>query len=117
MQTTIYKVVDKDVWTAAKASGQFIGAAIDLRDGYIHLSTADQVVETVQKHFAGQDNLMLLSVSTVEMGDSLKWEKSRNDQLFPHLYRPLIPSDVVAEASLVMQEDGSHHFPPGSVVG
>ena len=112
MQTTIYKVIDKDVWAAAKAVGEFTGAAIDIQDGYIHLSTTDQVVETVQKHFAGQDNLLLLSVATAGMGDELKWETSRNDQLFPHLYRRLRVADVTAEETLLMNEDGSHQFPP-----
>jgi len=111
MQTTIYKVVDKDIWASAKAKGEFVGAAIDLQDGYIHLSSADQVVETVQKHFAGQTNLLLLSVSTAAMGDELKWEKSRNDQLFPHLYRPLSVGDVTGEELLLLNEDGSHQFP------
>ena len=112
MQTTIYKVIDKDVWAAAKAEGEFAGAGIDIKDGYIHLSSADQVVQTVQKHFAGQNNLLLLSVATAGMGDDLKWEKSRNDQLFPHLYRPLRVADVTAEETLMMNDDGSHKFPP-----
>ena len=111
MQTTIYKVIDKDVWEAAKVAGEFTGAAIDIKDGYIHLSSADQVVETVEKHFAGQENLLLLSVATADMVDDLKWEKSRNDQLFPHLYRSLKVADVVAEEILVTNEDGSHQFP------
>ena len=113
MQDTIYKVVDKDVWAAAAKTGEFAGAAIDLTDGYIHLSSADQVVETVAKHFAGQDNLVLLSVSTAAVQDQLKWETSRNDQLFPHLYRSLRTTDVTDLHPLVMAEDGSHQFPPG----
>ncbi len=115
MHTTIYKVVDKEIWDAAKVRGEFVGAAIDLVDGYIHLSTAEQVVETVAKHFVGQDNLLLLSVSTEDMQDDLKWEKSRNDQLFPHLYRPLKNSDVVSEKLLSMLENGSHTFPPDAL--
>lgn len=111
MQDTIYKVIDKDDWAAAKAVGEFAGAAIDIKDGYIHLSTADQVVETVKKHFGGQDNLLLLSVATAGMGDDLKWETSRNDQLFPHLYRPLVVADVTAEEALLINDDGSHQFP------
>ncbi len=112
MQTTIYKVINKDVWAAAKAVGEFTGAAIDIKDGYIHFSSADQVVETVQKHFAGQDDLLLLSVSTAEMGDDLKWEKSRNDELFPHLFRPLAAAEVTAEEALPLNEEGKHLFPP-----
>ena len=111
METTIYKVIDKDVWAAAKAVGEFTGAAIDIKDGYIHFSSADQVVETVLKHFAGQDNLLLLSVSTSEMGGDLKWEKSRNDELFPHLFRPLAAAEVITEEPLPLNQDGRHQFP------
>lgn len=111
MENIIYKVVDQQVWADAKSVGQFSGAAIDLEDGYIHLSTAGQVAETVAKHFAGQDNLLLVSVSVAAVDDQLKWERSRNDQLFPHLYRPLKNSDVVGEHPLVMSADGSHTMP------
>lgn len=117
MQATIYKVIDRDVWAAAKAAGEFTGAEIDIKDGYIHFSTADQAVETVQKHFAGQDNLLLLSVSTADMGDDLKWEKSRNDDLFPHLYRPLAAAEVTAEELLPLNDDGSHQFPTRFAAG
>jgi len=112
MQTTIYKVIDKDVWAAAKTAGEFTGAAIDIKDGFIHFSSVDQVVETVQKHFAGQDNLLLLSVSTADMGEDLKWEKSRNDDLFPHLFRALKTDEVTAEEALPLNDDRSHQFPP-----
>ena len=111
MQKTIYKVVDKDAWAAARICGVFTGSPIDIEDGYIHLSTAEQLEETVKKHFKGQDDLLLLSVSTAETGDDLKWELSRNDQLFPHLYRTLTINDVTAEHPLPLNKDGSHQFP------
>ena len=108
---TIYKVIDQAQWETAKAAGVFAGAAIDLQDGYIHFSTAEQVVETVRKHFAGQANLLLLSVDAETFGDDLKWEVSRNEQLFPHLYGTLDPAAVALEEPLPIGGDGLHQFP------
>lgn len=111
MESTIYKIVDKHVWAKAKAEGHFAGAAIDLQDGYIHLSTAEQVSQTLAKHFAGQDDLLLVAVSVAAVAKDLKWETSRNDQLFPHLYRPLKNADILQEQELPMNSDGSHRLP------
>lgn len=111
MTDTIYKVIDRQQWETAKEAGVFKGAAIDLQDGYIHFSTAAQVVETVRKHFAGQDDLLLLSVETDPISDQLKWEVSRNEQLFPHLYATLDTAHVTQVESLPLGDDGLHQFP------
>ncbi len=111
MPQTIYKVVDKDLWQSAKSTGQFSGAPIDIQDGYIHFSSAKQVVETVTKHFAGVDNLVLLSIDESELGNNLKWEASRNNDLFPHLYGVLNTSHVHLEEDLPIGPDGTHQFP------
>ena len=87
--TLIYKIASQDEWAAALASGQFDGAPIDLADGYIHFSTAEQAQETAAKHFAGRDGLLLIALEEALLGEALKWEPSRGGQLFPHLYRPL----------------------------
>ena len=58
-------------------------------DGFIHFSTAEQAVETAARHFAGQDDLLLIAVDAAALGDALKYEVSRGGALFPHLYAPL----------------------------
>jgi uncharacterized protein (DUF952 family) len=111
-QTLIYKVLSRERWSAAKAAGQFDGAEIDLADGYIHFSTKEQLVETVEKHFVGQANLVLVAVDSAVLGDALKWEPSRGGALFPHLYQPLGMSAVVVAHDLPLDDDGRHQFPP-----
>ena len=86
---TIYKICEQAEWRAAEAAGQFRGSPVDLRDGFIHFSDAAQLAETAAKHFAGLTNLMLIAVDSAALGAALKWERSRNDELFPHLYGPL----------------------------
>ena len=82
----IYKICDIEVWRAAERAGTFAGAGIDLTDGYVHFSAADQVAETAARHFAGQRNLVLVAVDADALGRELKWERSRGGALFPHLY-------------------------------
>jgi uncharacterized protein (DUF952 family) len=94
----VYKVMSADDWRRAEAGGAFTGAAVDLADGYIHLSTADQVAETLRRHFAGRDDLVLVGFEAEALGAALKWEPSRGGALFPHLYGPL-PSGLAASVA------------------
>jgi uncharacterized protein (DUF952 family) len=91
----VYKVVSQAEWSAAEREGVFRGAAVDHRDGYIHLSNAEQVERTVSLYFADRDDLVLAAVEAERLGDTLKWEPSRGGALFPHLYATL-PLNLVA---------------------
>ena len=97
---TIYKLLGVDEWRAAEAAGEFRGSALDLADGYVHFSTAEQVVETATRHFAGRRGLVMLTVDTERLGEDLRWEPSRGGALFPHLYASLPRHAVVAVAEL-----------------
>lgn len=96
----IYKILSTDEWDQARAVGQFSGTAMDHQDGYVHLSGADQVVETARRVFAGVTGLTLLTVDPDRLGDALRWEPSRGGALFPHLYGVLPVDAVVAAEAL-----------------
>ena len=91
---TAYKILTADQWAQFLADGVFNGAPVDLADGYIHLSTTDQLAGTLNKHFAGQTGLIIAEVDLAALGETVKWELSRGDALFPHIYGPL-PMDAV----------------------
>lgn len=90
----IYKIFRDAEYAEFVSAGETKGAPIDLSDGYIHLSTRDQVAETAAKHFAGERDLKLLGIESDDLGEALKWEPSRGGALFPHLYRALRQEDV-----------------------
>ena len=92
-QNFIYKICSAYLWQQAKEAGQFNGAPIDIKDGFIHFSTAEQMIETAEKHFHGQTDLQLLRIDVTEL--NIVWEISRGGQLFPHLYDVLPLSAVV----------------------
>ena len=91
---TAYKIFTADQWTQFQSDGIFHGAPVDLADGYIHLSAADQLQGTLDKHFTGQSGLVIAEVDLVSLGSTVKWETSRGDALFPHIYGPLPMSAV-----------------------
>jgi len=106
----IYKIFRADEWAAFDSQGETLGAAIDLSDGFIHFSTASQSAETAAKHFAGVEGLMLLAFDADALGEALKWEVSRGDALFPHLFRPLKLDEMLWVKPLPFV-DGLHQFP------
>ena len=105
----IYKICDVDLWEKAKAEGHFIGAEIDLRDGFIHFSTAEQLGETLLLHFERVENLLLLTIDGRRL--DVKWEPARAGKLFPHLYDILPLSAVLAINPLLLDDDGRHILP------
>lgn len=107
----IYKIVPRVLWTEAEASGSFVGAPIDVADGYMHFSTGAQVRETARLHFAGQGDLTLVAVEADRLGAALRWEASRGGALFPHLYRPLSVAETAWTSGLPLGPDGLHRFP------
>ena len=108
----IYKILSRDLWAKALAEGVLHGAAIDLTDGYIHLSTAEQAEETVSRHFAGQDDLVLVAFDPSDFSGTLKWEPSRGGALFPHVYGSINPAQARWVKDVVL-ENGGHVFPQG----
>lgn len=111
MEAMIFKILDKNEWAATQEMGEYSGSVDDLRDGFVHFSTASQLAETAAKHFAGRENLLLLGIETHVLGESLKWEASRGGQLFPHLYGSFAVEQVSIVADFPLDESGCHVIP------
>jgi len=107
----IYHMARDEDWQTLGPTGAYAGGAHDRRDGFIHFSNKDQIVESADKHRAGEEGLLLLAVETDELGDALRWEASRGGALFPHLYGPLPAASVVWTLPLPLDAQGRHIFP------
>lgn len=110
--TTIYRLMPAPAYRDARAAGCFRGSEHDLRDGFIHFSAAHQLAETAAKHYAGQRDLVLLYVDVRALGSALRWERSRNDELFPHLYAELSFDAVRRTEPVGLDSAGRHVLPP-----
>jgi uncharacterized protein (DUF952 family) len=107
----IYKICSASAWREAERQGVYRDSADDIRDGFIHFSLPSQVAETARKHFLGQTGLFLIEVDADALGDALRWEPSRNDELYPHLYGELDLGAVTNVLDLHTRSDGSHDIP------
>ncbi len=105
----IYKIFRAGEYADFARNGESTGAPIDVADGYVHFSTAEQAAETAAKHFAGEPGLKLLVLEADALGDDLRWEPSRGGALFPHLYRVLRAGDVISAHDLPLV-GGVHDF-------
>lgn len=106
----IYKILRAPEWAALAVAGETMGAPVDVADGFIHFSTAEQAAETAARHFAGVEGLILAAFDADALGPDLTWEPSRGGALFPHLYAPLRLADVIWHTPLPLV-DGAHVFP------
>ena len=102
--TMIYKICSATIWQQAETAGFFAGAGIDLADGYIHFSSLFQVRETAEKHFSGQNNLLIIEVDQEKL--NIVWEVSRGGDLFPHLYATLPLTTVISVKPMSLSRSG-----------
>ncbi len=111
MDSLAYKIETRSAWAKAQSAGVYTGSALDMTDGFIHLSALDQVRATLAMWFNGQPDLILATIDLTQLGDTVVWEASRGGALFPHIYGP-IPMSVVQEViDLHLMGDGSHDLP------
>lgn len=108
-----YKLVDRAEWEAARPAGVYSGSALDRADGYIHLSTADQVAETARRHYRGREGLLLATITLSDLSADLRWEPSRGGAMFPHLYGPLPFAAVEEIRGLDVDAEGVMRFDDG----
>ena len=111
-ESLIYHVCRRDELDAARASGRYGGSSQDRADGFIHFSTAAQVVASVARHRARQDGLVIVEADVARLDAALRWEPSRGGALFPHLYGALPLDAVTRVADLPLGAEG-HVFPWG----
>ena len=113
MSGFVYKVLRQREWAAARRAGVFGGSPDDVRDGFIHLSAPHQVRGVCERHFAGENDLVLLEFDAPRLGSALKWEVSHKGETFPHLYGALPLALVKSIAEIRRVEDGALIFPAG----
>jgi len=97
----VYKIFTESEWNTFQETGQFKGSVDDLRDGFIHLSTKEQVAGVIERYFSGQHPLYIAEFSGPDFLQKLKWEISASGDVYPHLYGVnLLPSEVTGFVKL-----------------
>lgn len=105
-EKTVFKIATVEEWSKSTMNGTFEGSPDDRRDGFIHLSAKHQLQGTLEKHFKGKGDLVLIAFEVAKLGPALKWEQSRGGELFPHLYASITVSDALWQRQLSSDETG-----------
>ncbi len=105
-----YKIETAEIWAQAAVEGVYRGSALDQADGFIHLSGADTLAETLRLHFNAREGLVLVAVDLTQLGATVIWEASRGGAVFPHVYGPLPVSACAGPVPLAVV-DGVHVLP------
>lgn len=98
----IYHLTPRHTWQQAQEAGVYTADSL-ASEGFIHFSTANQVVATANRFYRRQPDLVLLIVDPLKLTAELVYEESEPGQFFPHLYGPLNLDAVLAV----------YDFPPG----
>ncbi|MDD2861117.1 MAG: DUF952 domain-containing protein [Acidiphilium sp.] len=106
-----YKVLSETEFAQFQVAGWFEGSVVDRADGFIHLSAAEQLAETIDRHFQGRDDLVIAAVQLPMLGAAVRWEISRGGQAFPHVYGVLPIGAVIAAGPLTRRGDGEVVLP------
>ncbi len=110
----IFKICHQDEWKSAQAAGRYDGTAKDKEDGFLHFSTSEQLIGTLEKWYADADDLVLVAVDGDALGGALKWEPSRDGALFPHLYAALPLSAATWTGAIGRDPEGGFALPAGA---
>ena len=85
-ESFVYRVMLNNEWDEFKKKKKFFGNKLDIKSGFIHLSTKSQIKNTIEKYYKNEDSVIIFKINVKDIAKNLKWEISRNNQLFPHLY-------------------------------
>jgi uncharacterized protein (DUF952 family) len=108
----ILHIVSQREWEAAVQVGDYRPASL-AAEGFIHCSTAAQVLGPANEFYRGQTGLVLLVIDPARVPAGIVYEDCyETGQAFPHIYGPLSPSAVTAVIPFPPNVDGSFSLPP-----
>jgi uncharacterized protein (DUF952 family) len=112
----IAHIVNRRDWVRALGCGTYAHDSLRAEE-FIHCSTLAQVVDTANRFYRGQDDLVVLCIEESRLNAELKYEAptmqrgKSADALFPHLYGELNLDAVVRVVALPCEADGSFRLP------
>ncbi len=104
----IYKILQLPEWEVLNTTGEFTGSAVDIADGFIHMSDSAHVQGTLDKHYTSGADVIMAQIDTASFGQALIYEVSRGGAEFPHLYAPLPLSAVTRHWTLMADDKGRY---------
>lgn len=106
---TLFHICARSDWEEARRRGEYRTASLE-SEGFIHLSTPDQVAATADRFYRGQTGLVLLVIDAGRLLPEVRYEAA-DGALFPHLYGPLPLGAVMGVSEFEPGEGGGFDAP------
>lgn len=103
-------ITSVDQWASSRDAGAHVDPSLD-REGFIHCSSAAQIVGTANRFFAGRRDLLLLRIDADKLTAPLIYEDTYGHGAFPHLYGALNLDAVIDVVPFPPSNDGSFELP------
>jgi uncharacterized protein (DUF952 family) len=114
-----YKLVPGVVWRAQFRAPlwRFVGTLKDRRDGFIHLSTPAQVMDTYDRYFSGRRDIWLIGVDLERVssgpgGHRVVYEPARSapeGDVYPHIYGAIERDAVILVRKVSEDKEQSNY--------
>jgi len=103
---TIFHIAPAEQWEQARHTGVYRGDTLDT-EGFIHCSTAAQVIKVANAFFRGRRGLVLLCIHSARVTSDIRYERAEGEEFFPHIYGPLEAGAVLHVLEFESGEDGT----------
>ena len=113
-QANLIHVTTREAWERSVPTGRYYPDGFET-EAFIHCSHRDQLDGVLSAHFSAHDHVLLLVLDVAKIGADTRYERSGDEQDYPHIYGPIEAAAVVQRIA-VQRVDGIHD-PDVLVVG
>ena len=93
----IYHIATKEDYNVGQSAGFYTHESLK-REGFIHCSTLEQVIDVANAKFHGRSGLVLLKLDASRIRAEVRYENlEAGEKLFPHIYG-VLDLDAIIES-------------------
>lgn len=96
----IYHIISETAWNNQLNVDSLSVPSLQT-EGFIHCCTESQVKGVLSRYFKGEADLLILEIDERKLETELRFEKSTNDELFPHVYGTINKSAILSVNPIV----------------
>jgi uncharacterized protein (DUF952 family) len=96
-----YHMTTLEQWAKYQKDANYEAESL-VTEGFIHCSYAEQVDESLNRYFGGCERVLVIEIDPSLLRSKLVIEKSRNGELFPHIYGQINKSAIVKMKEKIM---------------
>jgi len=112
VSSLIFHIAERASWLGAQGEESYRCASL-ATEGFIHCSTAEQLLIPANERFRGRRDLVLLCIEPARLAAELRYEDCYQSGMeFPHVYGAVQVSAVVDVLEFQPGEDGRFELPP-----